>query len=1357
MIYETVRDERDNPMRDDTREAFILGDEEGMVHGAFSSFCSLSKNFSFASLTYQINFNFFTETLTLYCEVKSDLQKTKLFPLSRFFSFLLSSTECCHRVKQQSDGAPLRALQAQPPRLPTVVALGVRIVVGRREFTMEPTSAACAMEWSIQLEMGLRSTRPGVPVKAILEMEPRLWQWSREPESGIAPYAMFGLVPGEDRIFSNAILLRLADAFRGGDKETRLSVVRVFLSERKHRDKEKKKHYKGLLSEARVANPLELSKRVKSVFDGGDLMSKALALVLFGCWADFLKDNAQIRYLIFSSLVSPHDCEVSASLYATGCFCEISDDFASISVEMLFNIMNSSSVSLPVKLAAARVLAKCKSSYSVAHRAYKTGMELVLNSSNEEFLVTMLLSLSKLACILIPLTSYQVDFLLLFLKRERTSRVQETALRCLHFLFRRGVCELSDNSGLIRGLFSIMEEPEISSAMQYKTLMVLHKVLLSIPPSSLHMELHEFVRLQTAIENASQYPASRKTCLAIRILADLCCRTNDRAEVDNVFCCSSLPSFLISLSKDHIKLLLMPFLEGCQNDLTICQQLQDLLTILLSVVESHPSVGSLVLDNIREVIEFLVTVPSTDQAVPSTFVAVTFKEEKKNSFILKLLRKICRFLVTCLENLYIVGAINTEVFSKVNILVELVCQCSLIDCYTYTLYHLLLHSPPICDGLVHENDDTHPSGCLINCKAFVNKVLTGTNGWAAYKVGAHAACQGEWLLATNLFKTLIEKVKSDSCCSWLKALFHYAHSEERIQLLSQPKQGTTSMELMKAMKLPLMCCDYKDDTCPRLVRSINDCNHYDQLTQSHVAVCSSLKILEASVTSSQAFCFQRWFLSLRARLLANLVRLLKDLREVSVNVDQNFNQIETENNDKLQRLESYQDITQVSLQLFRLAEEFDLLRASFIGMDSESSAVLAAHALSCLILAFATAFGVSNIDRHSRTIFIGDKSSCKLRTLTIQNLRKLFWCVDHGTKASFSSLLNYLDAHETCLSSQPSFRSWNIGYKDREVLNVSGHVVSGALHLFEKTACQFTENALLLTSNTLIEWMHIHFRIPKYFFKVRPLVGSEVFVHNDDSSSGVDISVLQGSHLTLNICLQLKNVPPKLLVKSTKLYCIIQCNTSFNVPCGQTLEHSQSGYEAWKDDEIVQLNQKLFCHVLHSVAGERRVGMHSGGHATAVEAFMDFTPNEKGQGFAHCSLDVSNFPVGSYRIKWHSCLVDSQDSYWSLLSLNSRPVIFVIKPKLAFTDSVLLDVNHQGWLSFGEKELDLLDVLRHLDKQLKGLIYGKVSSSEAFVWPCNAAAGTHSSVWDGIDGVGVKNGEPLKVDLHGLDPLIGFI
>ncbi|CAJ2664987.1 unnamed protein product [Trifolium pratense] len=267
---------------------------------------------------------------------------------------------------------------------------------------MEQTCAACAMEWSIQLEKGLRSGKPG-----------------------------------EDQLFANTILLRLADAFRGGNTQIRLSVVRVFLIERKHRDNRKHNQCKGLLSMGRVANHVELLKRVKSVFNsGGDSESNALALVLFGCWADFANANAQIRYLILSSLVSPHDNQVRASLFAAGCFCEISVDFACITLEMLFNMMNSPAVSLPIKLAAAQVFAKFKCSYSVAKKAYKIGLELISNSSNEDILVIMLFSLSKLASVCTLLTSNHVDFLVSFLERQLTSHVHETALRCIHFLFR---------------------------------------------------------------------------------------------------------------------------------------------------------------------------------------------------------------------------------------------------------------------------------------------------------------------------------------------------------------------------------------------------------------------------------------------------------------------------------------------------------------------------------------------------------------------------------------------------------------------------------------------------------------------------------------------------------------------------------------------------------------------------------------------------------------------------------------------------------------------------------------------------------------------------------------------------------
>lgn len=153
----------------------------------------------------------------------------------------------------------------------------------------------------------------GRAVEAILQIGSRLQQWSREPEPNVAVYNIFDLVTWEDRLFSNTILLRLADAFKFDDKHIRLAVVRVFLSELYSRDSTRSKQYKGILSKARVQNHHELLTRVKVVLNGGDPEDRALALILLGCWAHFAKDSAQIRYMIFSSLYSSHLWEVRLS------------------------------------------------------------------------------------------------------------------------------------------------------------------------------------------------------------------------------------------------------------------------------------------------------------------------------------------------------------------------------------------------------------------------------------------------------------------------------------------------------------------------------------------------------------------------------------------------------------------------------------------------------------------------------------------------------------------------------------------------------------------------------------------------------------------------------------------------------------------------------------------------------------------------------------------------------------------------------------------------------------------------------------------------------------------------------------
>lgn len=159
---------------------------------------------------------------------------------------------------------------------------------------------------------------------------------------------------------------------------------------------------------------------------------------------------------------------------------------------------------------------------------------------------------------------------------------------------------------------------------------------------------------------------------------------------------------------------------------------------------------------------------------------------------------------------------------------------------------------------------------------------------------------------------------------------------------------------------------------------------------------------------------------------------------------------------------------------------------------------------------------------------------------------------------------------------------------------------------------------------------------------------------------------MAGFHLSLNLCLQLSNIPSDFLAQLTKLYCVLYCRTTFLLPClsGEKKTQAELDYEDWGSDDLLELNEKLVRHVSGctktSGTHDRNYNRNSG----FVETYACLEPNEKGQGFSTCLLDVSAFPSGSYRIKWHSCCVDRKGSYWSLPPLNAGPVFTVQDPVL---------------------------------------------------------------------------------------------
>ncbi|KAG2318443.1 hypothetical protein Bca52824_011656 [Brassica carinata] len=337
-------------------------------------------------------------------------------------------------------------------------------------LTMEKVSAACAMEGASS------SRKPFVPkiqlsscgfivsvraVEAILETGEKLKQWSKEPEPAVSVYNLFGLIPEEDKLFYNTILLRLVDAFCFGDKFVKVAVVRVFMSMLKlSRWKNQSGCATWFLSKAKVHNHLEMLKKMKSVYDKGDSEAKALALILFGCWRDFASEFAPVRYLIFTSLVSSHDLEVRSSLFAAGCFCEVADDFALVVLGMLHDI-----VKLPELMPNTRLAAIC--------------MKLMLESSNEDDLVPFLVSLTKFASRSTLLASELAEVIMPhYWVKIKTSHVRAAVLRCLHFLIERGMCFSLVHESETSKFYSLLKQEELSPDMQLKALQIFQKILI---------------------------------------------------------------------------------------------------------------------------------------------------------------------------------------------------------------------------------------------------------------------------------------------------------------------------------------------------------------------------------------------------------------------------------------------------------------------------------------------------------------------------------------------------------------------------------------------------------------------------------------------------------------------------------------------------------------------------------------------------------------------------------------------------------------------------------------------------------------------------------------------------------------
>lgn len=626
-------------------------------------------------------------------------------------------------------------------------------------------------------------------------------------------------------------------------------------------------------------------------------------------------------------------------------------------------------------------------------------------------------------------------------------------------------------------------------------------MLLYVVLPDLSGDLLEFVKLSTIIQNASLSPIMSKSLTAFRVLVEMSSKVKESKEFD-VCCSSPTLSQVISLITNRITLLVKPFLDLYQTDSLVYQEVNNLLNLILLIVEEHPDLGVTVLDHIFILIKFLSimddNVMATIQADKLGHDVVEIKEKRGTATRLKLVYIVYRFVVTYLESLKEAGAITTVVFDKVKLLVENICECNLFDCYTRTIYSLLLHSQVIWGPNVNgssessslfSNSGTSLDNFLVEHElitiTLAKKMLTENNKWPAYKVGIYSACQGAWFMATFIFQQLVMQVRSDSCRCWLKSLLQFADSERKFELLISSMQGLSLAIWSESKISPL--ANGSDG-------NINKPDSSKEFEGVYNSICSSKETLEVASTSGQEFYFQRWFLSLRAKLLRAVTDVLKALgttKFVREHVGNNGH------HDKSLMVEfgvSLRQTTQISLQLKSLAKEFDLVTTSFGDMDSSSSKIISALALSSSLLAFVTSFAlfIPNLPETFTTYGLENPENGLLAHL-VQNLAERLWHMDHETSTNLCQLMETSGQLKNYFHLQSRNQVYNNGCEARDVRTVCNYAVSGVVCLIsdrnkannEDSIFQVIKDGLQLLFKTLTMWMHIPFRTPKYYFQLR--------------------------------------------------------------------------------------------------------------------------------------------------------------------------------------------------------------------------------------------------------------------------------
>jgi len=252
-----------------------------------------------------------------------------------------------------------------------------------------------------ELEKGLRSPKFGEQCRAIVKF-PRLFEKYPFP------------------VLINTALLKLAEVFRTGPNFIKLCILRVCDGSQRHLDK--------------MTSVDELVRRIVTVMNSNDPVARALTLRTFGSLAGILCNKKQVHQKVRTSLDSNDTVELEAAIYAAERFAAGSKTFSTDICSKLLEMIKGFATPLSVKLKMIPIFEHMHHDGPTASTARTNCLELLESYPGQDFVITILQTLTALSIHTLIHIPQQVTLLLEYLATDPRSQVQDEVLNDLKVL-----------------------------------------------------------------------------------------------------------------------------------------------------------------------------------------------------------------------------------------------------------------------------------------------------------------------------------------------------------------------------------------------------------------------------------------------------------------------------------------------------------------------------------------------------------------------------------------------------------------------------------------------------------------------------------------------------------------------------------------------------------------------------------------------------------------------------------------------------------------------------------------------------------------------------------------------------------